>query len=587
MNNHPRIGIRPTIDGRRRGVRESLETQTRAMASAAAKLISSNLRYLDGTPVECVIAESTIGRVAEAASCDELFATNNVIAELTVTPSWCYVTETMDMNPRRLHAIWGFNGTERPGAVTLAANLSAYAQYGIPAFGIYGHDVQDADDDTIPEDVQEKILRFVRCALAIGQIRDRSYLQMGATCMGIAGSVLNRDFFQDYLGMRCESVDQVEFVRRIRDEIYDVEEYERARAWVREKVRIGQDFNPPHRQVHDVEEQWDFVTKMTLIARDLMVGNKRLAEAGHEEEAVGFNAIAAGFQGQRQWTDTFPNGDFMETMLNTSFDWDGPRQPYILATENDTLNGATMLLNYALTGRAQMFSDVRTYWSPEATKRVTGTEELDSVPDGFLDLRNSGPTTLDAAGAMIDEAGRPIIKPFWEVTEADIEATMEATTFHAATNEYFPGGGYSTHFTTPAGMPLTMARLNLVKGIGPVLQLVEGYSVLLPEEATKTIEDRTDRTWPTTFFVPRLTGTGAFTSVYSVMDHWGANHGAIGYGHFGADLITLAAMLRIPVSMHNVDQEDVFRPRAWGHFGTEDPEAADYRACRTYGPFFQ
>lgn len=587
MTNHPRIGIRPTIDGRRRGVRESLESQTRAMAAAAANLISTNLRYLDGSPVECIIAEGTIGRVAEAAACEELFAHHDVIAELTVTPSWCYGSETMDMNPNRLHAIWGFNGTERPGAVTLAANLSAYAQYGIPAFGIYGHDVQDADDTSIPADVQEKILRFARCALAVGQIRQRSYLQMGSTCMGIAGSVLNRDFFQDYLGMRCESVDQVEFIRRIRDGIYDPEEYQRARAWVRENVKIGQDFNPEGRRVHDVEEQWDFVTKMALIGRDLMVGNPWLAEAGYEEEAVGFNAICAGFQGQRQWTDTFPNGDFMETILNTSFDWDGPRQPYILATENDTLNGATMLLNYALTGRAQMFSDVRTYWSPQASERVTGCEPSPMAPDGFLDLRNSGATTLDAAGAMRDEDGTPVMKHFWEVTEADIDATMEATTFHAAINEYFPGGGYSTHFTTPAGMPLTMARLNLVKGIGPVLQLVEGYSVLLPEDATKTIEDRTDRTWPTTFFAPRLTGHGAFTSVYNVMDHWGANHGAIGYGHFGADLITLASMLRIPVSMHNVDDADVFRPRAWGHFGTEDAEAADYRACRTYGPFFR
>ncbi|MBV7281276.1 MULTISPECIES: L-fucose isomerase [unclassified Corynebacterium] len=584
MVHHPKIGIRPTIDGRRRGVRESLEDKTMWMAHAAADLITKNLRYLDGEPVEVVIAETTIGRPGEAAACDDLFAGQNVIAELTVTPAWCYVTETMDMDPNRFHAIWGYNGTERPGAVTLAANLAAYAQYGIPAFSIYGHDVQDADDTDIPEEVSDKILTFSRAAVAAGQMRGKGYLQMGSTCMGIAGSSIDRHFFQDYLGMRVESVDMTEFIRRINEGIFDPEEYEKARAWVRENVQIGKDFNPEPRD--DAEEQWDFITKMALIGRDMMEGNPKLAELGFEEEACGFNAIASGFQGQRQWTDTYPNGDFMETMLNTTFDWNGARRPVVLATENDTLNGASMLLNYLLTNRTQMFSDVRTYWSPEAIERVTGEKPTGGAANGFLDLRNSGATTLDATGVMKDAEGNPCTKPFWEVTEEDQKAVMEATTFHAATHEYFRGGGFSTHFRTAPNMPVTMIRLNLIKGVGPVLQIAEGETVTLSEEATTKIENRTDRTWPTTFFAPRLTGKGAFTSVYDVMDNWGANHGAIGFGHFGKELITLAAMLRIPVNMHNVDDAEIFRPRAWGLHGTADKESADFRACENYGPFF-
>lgn len=583
---HPVIGIRPIIDGRRRGVRESLEDQTMAMAHAAADLISSNLRYIDGEPVECVVAPSTIGRVGEAAACDDLFATKNVVAELTVTACWCYVTETMDMDPHRLHAIWGLNATERPGAVTLAANLSAYAQYGIPAFGIYGEQVQDGDDSEIPQEVKDRILQFARAAVAVGQMKGRGYLQMGSVCMGIAGSVLNRDFYQDYLGMRSESIDMTEFIRRMREGIYDPEEYEKARAWVRENITEGTDFNPPENQRDDKEEQWDFVTKMAVIGRDLMEGNPKLAEMGFEEEAAGFNAIAGGFQGQRQWTDTYPNGDFMETFLNTTFDWNGARRPVVLGTENDTLNGATMLLNYLLTNRTQMFSDVRTYWSPEAIERVTGEKVTGYAENGFLDLRNSGATTLDATGAMKDEDGNPCMKPFWEVTEEDQKKALEATTFHQATSEYFRGGGFSTHFRTAADMPVTMARINWVKGIGPVLQIAEGHTVLLPDEATKIIEDRTDRTWPTTFFAPRLTGEGAFKSVYDVMNNWGANHGAIGYGHFGADLITLASMLRIPVNMHNVPEDKIFRPRAWSLHGTDNPESADFRACENYGPYY-
>lgn len=589
MSEKPRIGIRPTIDGRRMGVRESIEEKTAWMAQAAAELITSEIKYTDGTAVEVVVCPHTIGRVNEATACDDLFAKNNVVAEITVTPAWCYVTETMDVDPKRLHAIWGFNGTERPGAVTLAANLSAYAQNGVPAFGIYGHDVQDASDNTIPEEVKARILQFARCAIAVGEMRGQSYIQMGSTCMGIAGSSIDQHFFHKYLGMRTESVDQTEIVRRINEGIYDHEEYEKARQWVRDRIQVGTNFNPEkyHRSEEECEQQWDFVTKMAIIGRDLMRGNPKLAKLGYVEEAGGHSAICSGFQGQRQWTDTYPNGDFMETILNTTFDWNGKREPVVIATENDTLNGVSMLFNYLLTNRTQMFSDVRTYWSPEAIERVTGEKPTGDAANGFLDLRNSGATTLDAAGKMVDEQGNHLFKHWWDVTEEDITKTLEATTFHAATHEYFRGGGYSTHFTTQGGLPVTMCRVNLLDGVGPVLQIAEGTTVLLSDEATKIIEDRTDKTWPTTFFAPRLTGKGAFKDVYTVMDNWGANHGAIGYGHFGAEIITLAAMLRIPVNMHNVDEDKIFRPRAWGLHGTAEPEGADFRACANYGPLYR
>ena len=585
----PVIAIRPIIDARMQGVRESMESKTRTMAAQAAELVTANLRYPDGTPVKAVVYPGTIGRAGEAREAKEFFAQYRVAGELTVTPSWCYVTEVMDLDPAYPHAIWGFNGTERPGAVTLAANLSAYAQFGVPAFGIYGRDVQDADDDTVPAEVAEKILVFARSALAVSTMKDSNYLQIGSACMGIAGSIVDRHFLKDYLGMGTESVDMTEIVRRIEQGIFDPEEYATAREWVREHIQVGQDFNPAEKQfsAEDKEAQWDYVTKMTLVAKDLMEGNPRLAEIGWPEEAIGHNALAAGFQGQRQWTDFWPNGDFMETMLNTTFDWNGAREPKVFATENDVLNGISMLFNYLLTNRTQMFSDVRTYWSPKAVKRVTGVT-LDGVAaDGFLDLRNSGPTSLDASGGAVDGNGNPTWKPWWEMTNADVEACLGKTTFHAATVEYFRGGGFSTHFSTPGGMPVTMCRINLVDGLGPVLQIAEGHTVELPEEAMATIENRTDRTWPTTFFAPRLTGEGAFKSVYDVMDNWGANHGAIGYGHFGHELITLAAMLRIPVNMHNVESERIFRPRAWGLHGTQNSEPADFAACKNYGPLYR
>lgn len=584
----PKIGIRPTIDGRRKGVRESLEAQTMDMAKAVAQLISKTLKYPNGEAVQCVIADTTIGGVTEANKAKEKFEQHQVCAMITVTPCWCYGSETMDMNHNIPHAIWGLNGTERPGAVYLAAVLSAHAQKGIPAFGIYGKDVQDATDRHIPEDVKEKLLLFSIAALAKGLMQGKAYLSIGSVSMGIAGSMVDESFFQQYLGMRNEYVDSTELIRRMELGIYDHEEYERALAWTKEKCHFGKDNNAPENQISDEEkaQQVEFIVKMTLISRDLMVGNPKLAALGYEEEAEGHFAIAAGFQGQRQWTDFYPNGDFTETILNTSFDWDGTRTPYILATENDTLNGVSMLFNYLLTNTAQIFADVRTYWSPEAVERVTGKPLEGRAKGGILHLINSGSATLDGTGQQRRD-GQPAMKPFWEITNEEVEACLNATEFRPATQEYFRGGGFSTNFLTEGDMPLTMVRLNLVAGLGPVLQIAEGYSVTLDEDIHRTLDERTDPTWPTTWFAPRLTGQGAFKSVYDVMNHWGANHGAISYGHIGQELITLASMLRIPVSMHNVDETDIFRPRVWQHFGTESLESADYRACATYGPVYR
>ena len=591
IGDYPVIGIRPTIDGRRGPlkVRESLEDQTMNMAKAAAKLITDNLTYSNGEPVKVVISDTTIGRVAEAAACADQFRKAGVDITLTVTPCWCYGSETMDMDPDTVKAVWGFNGTERPGAVYLAAVLASHTQKGLPAFGIYGHEVQDMDDISIPSDVAEKILRFARAAVAVKTMKGKSYLQIGSICMGIAGSIVDVNFFEEYLGMRVESVDEVEIIRRMTEGIYDANEYEKALAWVKAKCNPDFDKNPKELQRNDEQKakDWEFTAKMACIIKDLMNGNKNLPE-GAEEEMVGHNAIAAGFQGQRQWTDFYPNCDFPESILNSTFDWNGAREPYVLATENDTLNGVCMLFGKLLTGRAQIFADVRTYWSGDAVKRVTGydLEGKAKEADGFIHLINSGAACVDASGESKDENGNPIMKKWWEMTDKDIDACMAATTWPYADLGYFRGGGYSSRFVTKAEMPVTMIRLNMVKGLGPVMQIAEGWTVSLPDEVTHKLWARTDYTWPCTWFAPRITGKGAFKSAYDVMNNWGANHGAISYGHIGADIITMCSMLRIPVCMHNVDEEKIYRPSSWGAFGM-DKEGQDYRACAAYGPLYK
>ncbi|MBQ5969244.1 MAG: L-fucose isomerase [Clostridia bacterium] len=592
---YPKIGIRPVIDGRWGGVRESLEAQTVGMAKAAKALIETNIRYPDGTPVQCVLSETTIGGGAEAARCAAQFAGENVVATLSVTPCWCYGSETFDMDPLTIKAVWGFNGTERPGAVYLAAVMAAYAQKGLPAFSIYGRDVQDMTDTAIPADVAEKILRFARCAVSVGWMKNKAYVNFGGVAMGIAGSYCNADLFQNYFGIRAEWVDMTEILRRITLEIYDPAEYEKALAWIKANCKEGFDCNAGKdlpeiirkSKVVPPDKDWEFIAKMTIVMRDILFGNPKLDALGWHEEALGKNAVAGGFQGQRQWTDWLPNADFTEAIMASSFDWNGVKQPTPFATENDTLNGVAMMLGSLVSGSAPCFHDVRTYWSPDACERVTGIRPTGVAANGFIHLINSGATALDGSGASKNADGKGCMKPFWKMTEADVDACLKATDWCRANYEYFRGGGFSSHFRCRAEMPVTMLRVNVVDGVGPVLQLAEGYTADLPDEIHTVIDRRTDPTWPTTWFVPNLTGKGAFKDVYSVMANWGANHGVTVYGHVGADLITLASMLRIPVNMHNVAPGRIFRPHAWSGFGTEDAESSDYRACAVYGPLYK
>ena len=592
---YPKIGIRPVIDGRWGGVRESLEVQTMGMANSAKKLIEETLKYPDGTPVQCVISNTTIGGGAEAAKCADQFATENVVATLSVTPCWCYGSETFDMDPNTIKAVWGFTGTERPGAVYLAAVMAAHAQKGLPAFSIYGHDVQDMTDTTIPEDVAEKILRFARCAVAVGWMKNKAYVNLGGVSMGIAGSYCDASMFQKYFGIRPEWVDLTDILRRITLEIYDKDEYEKAYKWIKENCREDYDVNAGKNlpeiitksKVIAPDKDWEFIAKFSIVVKDILFGNKKLDELGWHEEALGKNAVAGGFQGQRNWTDWLPNADFTEAIMASTFDWNGPKAPVPFATENDTLNGVSMMIGTLLTGTAPCFHDVRTYWSPDATERVTGKRPEGKAKDGFIHLINSGATALDGSGAAKNEKGEGCMKPYWEMTEADIKACLEATDWRRANYEYFRGGGFSSHFRCKAEMPVTMLRVNIIEGIGPVIQIAEGYTADLPDDVHDKIDWRTDPSWPTTWFAPNVTGKGAFKDVYSVMANWGANHGVTVYGHVGADIITLASMLRIPVNMHNVDEDKIFRPHSWAAFGTEDAQAADYRACQTYGPLYK
>ena len=583
----PKVGIRPVIDGRERGVRESLEDQVMELAKSTAAFIEENLRFPSGEKVECVISDTCIGGVAEAAMSAEKFQQEGVGLSLTVTPAWCYGTEVMDTDPLMPKGIWGFNGTERPGAVYLAAALAGYNQKGLPAFGIYGRDVQDSGDNNIPEDVQAKIKRFVKAGLAVALMRGKSYLSVGYSSMGIAGSMVDANFFQDYLGIRAEFVDSIEVLRRIDEEIYDRDEFEKALKWTKENCKEGKDHNNPENQADDARKklEWEIVIKMTLICRDMMIGNTKLVEMGFREEGLGRNAILGGFQGQRQWTDYQPNGDFTEAILNSSFDWNGIRQAFVFATENDSLNGVVMLFGHLLSNTAQIFSDVRTYWSPDAVERVTGKKLSGKAENGIIHLINSGSTTLDATAQQRDSEGNPAMKPFWEINEKEAQACLDNTLWPQAVREYFRGGGYSSQFQTAGEMPVTMSRVNLIKGQGPVLQIAEGWTVELPDDIHAILDERTNPTWPTTWFVPRQNEKDSFKDVYSVMANWGANHGAISYGHIGADLITLASMLRIPVCMHNVEEKEVFRPSSWAAFG-EDKMSADYQACNNYGPLY-
>ncbi len=582
---YPKIGIRPTIDGRENGVRESLEVQTMTMANTLKSHIENNYCYPDGTPVQVVVAESTIGRYKEATDCEELFEKNNVCASITVTPCWCYGMEVIDLHPTRIKAVWGFNGTERPGAVFLNAVLSAHNQLGLPAFGIYGSEVMDNDRTDIPDDVIPKIDKFIKGALAVGQLKNKSYLQIGGVSMGIAGSLVDFSLFQKYFNMNVVQVDMIEIMRRIDEGIFNPNEFETARAWVSENCTEIPDINKEHLKLTDleIEEGLDFVTKMTLIIKDMMHGNEWLRNNGYNEEGLGNNSIAGGFQGQRQWTDYLPNGDFSETILNSSFDWNGPKSPTILSTENDALNGITMLFGHLLTNTAQVFCDVRTYWSPEAIKNLGNFTIDENLEDGMLHLINSGSAALDGTGKMRDENGNPVIKPFYDVTDEDMKNCLQATKWPVANREYFRGGGFSTNYLSEGEIPFTMTRVNLVNG-EPSIQIIEGKSIEISNDLYNAINDRTDPTWPSTFFIPN---ENTPLSTYEVMNNWGANHCVLTYGHVGDLFITLASMLRIPVSLHNIEEDRIYRPTMWTHYGTLDKTGSDFRTCEKLGPLYE
>jgi len=580
----PRIGIRPIIDGRRQ---EGIEKKSWEMAYMAKELIERNIKCANGKPGECVISPVLIGGSKEASICHDHFASQNVCATLSTTPSWCFGCETMDLDPLTVKAVWGLNATERPGAVYLAAVMSAHAQMNLPAFSIYGKDVQDEADSNIPADVKESILRFARCAFAIGEMRNKCYVNIGAVSMGIAGSICNPDFFRKYLGIRCEWVDMTEVLRRIQFEIYDKTEYKKAIAWVKANCKEGFDKNPSPHSKREKQREWETIVKLTLICRDIMFGNPVLLERGFIEEANGRNAIAAGFQGQRMWSDWQSNADFTEAILNSPFDWNGKRRHVVFATENDTLNAVSMLFSNLVTCRSSVFADIRTFWSPDAVELATGKRPEGLIKDGFIHLINSGSAALDASGRCIDNEGNPVIKQWWDITDEDMTACMKATEWCPADLSTFMGGGFSSHIITQAQMPVTLTRVNLISGLGPVMQIAEGYTCILPDDVHAILEQRTDPTWPTTWFCPRLTGKDAFRDVYSMMKNWGANHGSFTYGHIGKDLITLASMLRIPVSMHNVEDDQVFRPHVWAAFGTKALEDADYRACQNFGPLYK
>lgn len=583
----PKIGIRPIIDRRKR-VKAALKEMTMALAHEAAAVISSSVRNPDGSPSEVIVFDTCISGLPEAARCSEQFRKEGVGVIVTVASGWCYPLETMETDPAVPHAVWGFNGTERPGAVYLAALHAAHNQKGLPVFKIYGRHIQDSGERSLPEDVQDKLTRFARAGLAAALLRGKSYLSIGSVSMGIAGCVVNEDFYRRYLGMTNAYVDMTEVTRRLDAGIYDPEEFKTAMDWVSRFCREGPDPNAEEERIPADRKRagWETSVKMAMIVRDLMTGNPRLAQLGFEEEAYGYNAIASGFQGQREWTDHNPSADVLEAVLCSSFDWNGIREPYTVATENDNLNAVTMLFNHYLSHTAQIFADVRAYWSPETVRRVTGWTPEGPGTGGFIHLINSGPAALDGTGEQSRE-GRPVMKPHWEISMEEAEACLAATSWRPTYMDQFAGGGYSTDFTTKGGMPVTMSRINLVDGLGPVLQLAEGYTLELPEDVHDALDLRTTPTWPTTWFVPNtVPGDPVFEDVYAVMEAWGSNHCAVSYGHIGADLITLASILRIPVNMHNVGRSRLFRPSAWSAFGTKDPEGADFRACTAYGPLY-
>jgi len=588
LNKLPVIGIRAVIDPRRK-VYNRTYGQTQDMASSVADYLSDHVKYPNSLPLKCVVYQKCVSNIVEAQECSDYFKHLNVGAVITVATGWCYPLETMLLDAGIPHAVWGFNGTERPGAVFLAALTAACNLKGLPMFKIYGKEVREKDDKRIPEDVGRKLLSFTRAALAASLMKGKSYLSLGTVSMGISGCISDELFFQQYLGMRISYVDMSEIQRRMNKGIYDPEELSKAIEWFSNNCKEGVDYNDPslmHTKEQKAEDARDSI-KLAIIVKDMMKGNQKLQDMGYEEEAAGYGAVAGGFQGQRAWTDQNANGDFMEAILNSTFDWNGRREPIVIATENDSSNAVSMLFGYLLTHTPQIFCDVRTYWSPETVKRITGEELEGRAKGGMIHLLNSGAAALEGSGCLTKD-GKPVIKPYWEMTEDDIKSCLQSTRWSPAMLDQFLAGGFSSTYSTKGEMPVTITRLNMVYGIGPVLQIAEGYTYEASPNIHMNLLGRTDPTWPSTWFVPNtIPGDAAYNDVYSVMESWGANHCSMSYGHIGSELITLASMLRIPVTMHNVETNNLFRPALWKAYGTKELEAADRYACAALGPLYK
>lgn len=575
-----KIGIRMLVDNRP-ALRAQQQQALFKLAEQVRLLLEGQVRYGDGVPAQCVIAPQPVGCVRDAAAVSELFRAERVGAVINIARAWAYPAEVMEYDTQLPQAVWGFSGSNYPGTVFMGAAVATAAQRGCPLFKIYGRDIQAGQDLRVPEDVADKLVRFAQCALALATLRGKTYLAVGSMCMGIGASAVDHAFFQCYLGMRTQMVDTAEILRRMEQKIYDPQEYARARRWAKENCREMQDPNPCALQQPAPQKQvaWDDSVKLALILRDLMQGNPALARQGHPEEAQGCLALAASFQGQRHWTDWQVSSDFAEAVLNSSFDWDGPRRPVTVATENDALQAAAMLMGTLLTGTAQIFCDMRAYWSPQAVQAHFGTVPP-TAEKGFLYLTNSGPAPLDgtlAAGAT---------KPFWAMTAEDMEGCIQHTQWGADKRAVFAGGGFSTSYQAAGGVPMTMVGLSLVKGLGPVLQIIEGETIALQPDLADALTQCTDPTWMRLFFVPRLTQAGVCSSVYNIVESWASNHCTLCGGHRAKAFTTLASMLRIPVCLHNLPPRQLFRPAVWGLYGEPGSTEADFRACQNYGPLY-
>ena len=590
----PTIAITPVADGRP-GAYEDNQANTWGMVEKVHNLLSGRITLSDGTPVRFVVAPEIVYGARTGALAQEYYIRQGVSANIWVSRSWAYSDELMSAcqgfgSSEWQQAAYGLNQTDRPGAVWLKAFTAAMDEKNRPIFAIYNPDLEDESGDLSPY-VAERLMRFARCAATVAEMRGKNYLSIGSVSMGIIGSDMRRNTFLHYLGMGTASVDMVAVKGRMDQGFYDHDELELAFNFMKRRFKFN--FGEGQRPLTPDGLLRDCI-KMTMIVRDLMHGNPVLAKASvgarqgfcaDVERAQGYNAIAAGTQGQRQWTDLYPNFDMTESLLTSSFDWNGYRAPMIVATENDSKNAIGMLIANLLSGAPQLFADIRTNWTPESIKSATGVDVSKIAPLGLIDKRNSGAGALDYALDIFSTVKDGSQKTIQEVVQAIragkriqqdlIKRAIEATTYEAAVLEYFAGDGLSSSFQTPGGVPLTAYRYNMVDNM-LTCSVVEGETVALPEDVISHISNVTNATWPESYWAPRD------MSSFEYMSRIGPNHDGNSFGLIGADMITINAMLRIPVDMHNVDKADIFRPTMWDRFGGDD-----FRACETLGPLYR